>query len=315
MTSSTPHCGSPAWRSWRSRARRRRPAISSSSSKVAQGQRYQSDDQRYDPYFDNVHQAQVAAAAWPDEKKATRRPLVNALALTPDCVGRHHPRRHAAAREVEAAAASSISRARTSRRRAAANDSALFAALEETVRLELDRARKMKDKSDKLDEMSKHGEELKKAAETEASQRGAEKADEKKTEKSREIRRELGGAIDATRTLSQQALRQSKYAQEFLDDLGDAVEASSGPRRPQRSERVEAAPAGAAAEGRAAEGGREEARRAEGQREAEAVAGFGKPKPAAPARRKASACGEAGACREAGAGAKPAPPPDEVFNP
>ena len=202
------------------------------SSKVAQGQRYQSDDQRYDPYFDNVHQAQVAAAAWPDEKKATRRPLINALSLTPDSSdaiildATETRSRRAGGGKLDLASAHVTPSS-------GAGDAALYAAVEETVRLELDRARKMKDKSDKLDEMSKHGEELKKTADAELFNKGAEKADEKKAEKQREIRRELYGAIDATRTLSQQALRQSKYAQQFLDDLTDAVEASSGPHKPR----------------------------------------------------------------------------------
>ena len=53
----------------------------------------------------------------------------------------------------------------------------VIAAVEETVRLELDRARKMKATSEKLEEMSKHGEELKKTADHEYENRGADKAD------------------------------------------------------------------------------------------------------------------------------------------
>src|SRR4051794_15391294 len=37
------------------------------SSRIEHGQRYQSDDSRFDSYFEVVHQQQVAAEAWPDE--------------------------------------------------------------------------------------------------------------------------------------------------------------------------------------------------------------------------------------------------------
>jgi len=51
--------------------------------KVSQGQLYQSGEEKYDPYFAEVHQAQVAAAAWPDDAKAARKPIVTALNLAP----------------------------------------------------------------------------------------------------------------------------------------------------------------------------------------------------------------------------------------
>ena len=38
--------------------------------KVGNGQLYQSGDGKYDPYFNSVHQEQLAAANWPEESKA-----------------------------------------------------------------------------------------------------------------------------------------------------------------------------------------------------------------------------------------------------
>jgi hypothetical protein len=202
------------------------------SSRVAQGQLYQADDQRYDPYFDSVHQAQIAAAAWPDEKKAARRPLVNALTLTPgssddtvvSATRTRVQKRGGQGAKLDVANAHVTPSP-------GATDYPLFAAVEETVRLELDRARKLKEKSDKLDEMSKRGEELKSSADKEYENRGADKADEKKTAKSRELRRELGGAVDVTRSLSRDALKRSREAQEFLEDLESALEAKDAPPR------------------------------------------------------------------------------------
>ena len=51
--------------------------------KVANGERYQSGDGRYDAYFAAVHQEQVASANWPDDSKAARKPIVTALDLRP----------------------------------------------------------------------------------------------------------------------------------------------------------------------------------------------------------------------------------------
>jgi hypothetical protein len=283
------------------------------SSKVAQGQRFQSDDPRYDPYFDSVHQAQVAAAAWPDEKKAARRPLLTALALTPDSSdatildATEQRAKKSGGGKLDLASAHITSSS-------GAGDAALFAAVEETVRLELDRARKLKDKSEKLDEMSKHGEELKKSAETETFNRGADKADEKKNEKNREIRRELYGAVDSTRNLSQQALRQSKYAQQFLDDLGDAVEASNGPRKPH--DRLESRPLPPAPPPKA------EPPKADEKKPEEPKSGAGKPKPgagkpkaAAPPTDKPAPADKPTPPPADKPAPKPAAPPDEVFNP
>src|SRR4051812_1144108 len=53
------------------------------STKVANGQLYQSGDGRYDAYFAQVHQEQVSSAHWPDNSKAARKPIIVALKLRP----------------------------------------------------------------------------------------------------------------------------------------------------------------------------------------------------------------------------------------
>lgn len=280
------------------------------SSKVASGQLYQSEDQRYDPYFDNVHQAQVAAAAWPDEKKATRRPLVNALALTPAAsddtlvsATRERAKKLGGSAKLDLASAHVTASG-------GANDGPLFAALEETVRLELERARKLKASSDKLDEMSKHGEELKKSADKEFENRGADKADEKKTQKLREIRNELGGAVDVTRSLSRDALKASKDAQDFLEDLGDALEAKESAARGRDKHREAKPLPPPPAKG-------EEKKPEEAPKPAETKPAAKKPAPAAgkpkPAEKPVPAAEKAAPAEKPAP--KPAPPPDEVFNP
>lgn len=286
-----------------------------SSSKMAQGQRYQSGDQSYDPYFESVHQTQVSAAAWPDEKKAARRPLVNALALTPTAsddtlvsATRERIRKQGGGGAKLDLASAHVTPSGT-------NDGPLYAAVEETVRLELDRARKLKSQSDKLEEMAKHGQTLKESADKEFSNRGAEKADEKKTEKSREIRRELGGAIDACRDLSHDAAKQSRDAQDFLEDLGAALEAKDAPPKSRAGREAKPLPpAPPKVEEKKPEEKPEEkpSKLSKPSKPAPAAA---KPKPApAPATEK-PAPAEKPAAPEKPAPKPPTPPPDEVFNP
>ena len=203
-----------------------------SSSRVAHGQRYQSEDARYDPYFDAVHQQQVAAAAWADEKKAARRPLLNALGLTPgadeDTV---LSATRARAKKIAGGGGGKLDLASAHVTPVGASDPPLFSAVEEAARLELDRARKLRASADKLEEMAKRGEELKKSADHEYENRGAEKADEKKSDKRNEIRRELGGSVTACRRLGRDANTDAQAAQDFLQDLGEAIEAKDAPRR------------------------------------------------------------------------------------
>ena len=53
-------------------------------SHMAQGQLYASGNPAYDTFFHDVHQQQVEAASWGDDKKGAHRALVSALELTPD---------------------------------------------------------------------------------------------------------------------------------------------------------------------------------------------------------------------------------------
>ena len=271
------------------------------SSKVAHGQRYQSEDARFDPYFDSVHQQQVAAAAWPDEKKAARRPLINTLALTPDATD---------------AAIVSATRARAKKPGGGsgkldvatahvtpvggAGDGPLFAAVEESVRLELDRARKSRATSDKLEEMAKHGEELRKTADHEYENRGAEKADEKKSDKRNEIRRELGGAISALRDLARDANRSARDAQDFLEDLGEAIEAKDAPARARGRGERESKPLPPKVEAPKVE----EPKKEEPTKPTKPTKPEGKKPSVKPQEKPAEKPAE-----------KPKPPPDEVFNP
>lgn len=188
-----------------------------SSSKMAQGQHYQSGDSRYDPYFDAVHREQAAAASWPDEKKSARKPLVVALSLTPD-----------------ASDETVVRRTRERAEKHGGRDASLAGPYEETRRLEIERGRKLLAATEKLDALAKQGEDLKARADKEFENRGAEKADEKKTKKQREVRRELGGAADVCDSLAKKAKKGVREAEDFLDELARAYDASEAAKHGDR---------------------------------------------------------------------------------
>lgn len=169
-------------------------------SKVALGQRYSSGEPKYDGFFESVHQHQVSAATWSDERKAARRPVVATLALTPDATD---------------AAIVQATRERSK------PDAALSHAVEETVRAETDRVRKLKGEGDKLDELGKTGDSLK-----------ASVAEDLKSsrDKAREVRRELSAATEALASLARDARRTAKGGEDFVADLGAALDPKAGAR-------------------------------------------------------------------------------------
>ncbi|AKU95876.1 hypothetical protein AKJ09_02540 [Labilithrix luteola] len=201
------------------------------SSKVSHGQHYASGDSRYDSYFDSVHQQQVAASKRGDEKKDTRRPLINSLAMTPTTSDSSllDATRDRIKKLGGGGAKLDLSGPRLTKV-STSNDGGLFGAALETARQETDRARRLRSLRDRLEEMAKQGEGLKKEADREFENRGADKADEKKTEKHREIRRELSASISELRSMASKARGDADDAEEFLDDLSNALEGNQTPR-------------------------------------------------------------------------------------
>jgi hypothetical protein len=168
--------------------------------KTANGELYQSGDPRYDQYFSAVHQEQVAAAAWPDESKAAKKPIVTALNLRPG------------------ASNTTI----LSATRAKKGDAALGSAVDETVHGEREFAKKQAAAVEKLDELEKKGEELKKQAALDRHNMGAERADEKKRDKKDEVKREITAAVDAVDSMATDARHGAKEADELARKLRGA---------------------------------------------------------------------------------------------
>lgn len=171
--------------------------IVNTRTKMANGQLYQSGEGRYDPYFAQVHQEQVAAASWADESKAARRPIVAALDLRPG-----------------ASNATILSAVRDKR-----GDAGVGRAVEETVAAERERARRLGAQSDKLEELHKRGEELKKQVTEERRNLGAEKADPKVVAKKDELKQEIIAAVDAIESMTSDAKRGAREAEELAQKL------------------------------------------------------------------------------------------------
>ncbi len=168
-------------------------------SKVASGQLYQSGDGKYDPYFDAVHKEQLAAANWGDESKAARKPIITALTLPPN-----------------ASNSTIISATKEKKEKGEGN---LGPAIQETSVAEVEFAKKMLAQAERLDEMQKKGEELKKQAAEDRRNMGADKADEKKVEKKDEIKREIAAAVDVVGDLASDARKNAKEAEDLVAKL------------------------------------------------------------------------------------------------
>jgi hypothetical protein len=184
--------------------------------KVANGQLYTSGDGRYDPYFETVHQEQVAAANWPDESKAARKPIITALGLG------SHPSN------------STI----TSALRDKKGDPNVGHAVDETSAAELDLARRLNVAAARLDELQKKGEDLKKQTIEDRKNLGVEKVDEKKVDKKDEVKREMAAAVDAVGSMADDARKGAKEAEELAAKL-QAIWSDGKDEKPRVDEKKE----------------------------------------------------------------------------
>ncbi len=183
--------------------------------KIGNGQLYQSGDGRYDPWFAQVHQEQVAAASWPDESKAARKPIITALNLRP---GASNATILSAAREKQ-------------------GDPNVGRAVDQTVAAEREFARKLNAHQPRLERLLERGQELRKQAVEERRNMGAAKADEKKVAKKEELKREIAAGIDALEDMLTDAKRGAKEADELARKLRAAWSGKDEDEEPPREEK------------------------------------------------------------------------------
>lgn len=184
------------------------------SSKVAQGQLYKSGDGRYDPFFESVHQQQIEASSWSDDRRGARKPITVALDVTPN------------------ASESTILEALRARAKTNGDAEKLVPAVQETMKADAERAQKLRAAADKLDALTKEGREHAEEARREYDNRGADKADEQKSERMRDVRRELNAATDVCDGLARDARKLAQDAERFGDDMERALGGNVKVERP-----------------------------------------------------------------------------------
>ena len=165
--------------------------------KTAKGQLYQSGDGHFDSYFNQVHQEQVTASNWPDDSKQSRRGLVNAL-------------------DLRAGSSNTAILGATRDRKGTAS---LGPTVEATITSERERAKKLAAAENRLEELLKRGEALKKEAIEDRENMGADKVDDAKVKHRSEVKREVTAAVDATETMRDDAKRGSAEADELATKL------------------------------------------------------------------------------------------------
>ena len=164
---------------------------------ITKGQLYQSGDAHFDPFFNQVHQEQVTASNWADDSKQSRRGLVNALEL------------HAGASNTAIIGATRDKKGSTT----------LGPTVESTITSERERAKKLSAAENRLEDLLKRGEALKKEAIEDREGMGADKVDEAKVKHRSEVKREVTAAVDATETMRDDAKRGSAEADELATKL------------------------------------------------------------------------------------------------
>jgi hypothetical protein len=201
-------------------------------SKVRSGQLFSPGHEKYDAYFKEVHVLQLTAAGWDEEKRATRRPLVDALKLDPgvadvSIVQATHERMVSIGREVgpariETKHKNDIHVAVAREHRVDAKAKELFRGIEATVRAELERAAALRQVPDKIDSLSRTGRELLPLVRDDFAKRGGQLA--------MDVRDELEASLDVLGTLSASSRNAAREAEDFVADLQRAVSADPSER-------------------------------------------------------------------------------------
>jgi hypothetical protein len=195
------------------------------ASRVGQGQLYASGNPTYDAYFRDVHQQQVDAASWGDDKKGSHRALVASLDLTPDApdvtiVQAAHEASSKVAKQpgsvrldVDGTAAHVVAAG------GAGDAGPLFRAVEEAAHMELERAKRLHGVEPKLDTLAKLGGDL----------GGRVKGDFAKygDAKENEVATELAASIDVLGKLKSHAGGEARESEDFVADLERALETAS----------------------------------------------------------------------------------------
>lgn len=198
-------------------------------SKVRAGDLFEPGDPKYDAYFKDVHDLQVSAIGWTDDRKAACRPLVDVLKLPPDSadvsiVQGTHERILAVTRDVGPTKleASSSDVHLTVANVGKVDDSTreLFKAIETCAHTQLERAKTLKDVPGKVDTLTKTGRDLEPHVREDFIKRGGRAA--------QNVQDELRASYEVMSNLSKDARVQAQAAEDFVADLQRGVVTEPG---------------------------------------------------------------------------------------
>ena len=193
-------------------------------SRTAQGQLYASGNPTYDAFFRDVHQSQVDAANWDDDKKGARKALVTSLDLTPDAadvtiVQATHESSSKVAKQPGSVRLETDGTAAHVIATGGGGDGSLFHAIEDTAHQELERAKRLHGVEPKLDALAKQGGDLEGRVKPDFLKYGETKANE--------VANELVASMDVVAKLKARAESEARESEDFVADLGRALETAS----------------------------------------------------------------------------------------
>ena len=204
-------------------------ALFEPQSKIRAGQPFATGQAQYDDYFGKVHTLQVAAASWSDEKKATRRNLIDALKIATDAadvtiIEATHERMvavthvvggtHLALREDEAKLVV------PGEGRADGSTRDFITALQATLDGEMKRKRELRDVPQKCDELSKAGRDLEPHVKDDFFRQGGTMM--------ADVHDEIEASFDVLAQLSKTSRLERRETEDFIADLARAVDGGPG---------------------------------------------------------------------------------------
>jgi len=201
-------------------------------SKVKSGELFETGETRYDAYFKEVHDLQVASVGWPDERRSACRALVDALKLNPDAadvsiVQAAHERVTQVARDVGPIKLEVTSDdAHLTASNAESVDDAtreLFRSIEMCAHAEAQRAKTMRVVPPRVDELNKSGHELEPHVREDFGRRGGRIG--------MDVQQEFSASYVALDGVSRDARNGARGAEDFVADLQRAVVTDSTPNQ------------------------------------------------------------------------------------
>jgi hypothetical protein len=194
---------------------------------VKNGELVETGDARYDGYFKDVHDMQVTAVGWSDERQAACRPLVDELRLAPDAAGvsivqETHERVKEVSHEV---GATKLEVTGDEAHITAANPDKvdettrnLFKMIETCAHTELARSHAFKEVPTRVDAVVKNGRELEPHIRDDFAKHGGRVAED--------VQAEMTASYDALSDISKNARGGAREAEDFVADLQRAVGSS-----------------------------------------------------------------------------------------